>query len=103
VGFEVEPGARHEMVLELVAVLDELDPEKAQTQDDGQDQVPGEGALPADLGRPNGEGHGQAAGDQHRGVDATKDEIQLVAPEGELVGVAPAVEEVRQEDTAIPF
>ena len=54
---------------EFVVVLDALDAEEDGAEDQGGNEEEGDELFLADLGGPDGHGHGEAAADQDDGID----------------------------------
>src|SRR5882762_8828809 len=75
----VEVLAGNEMVVEFLFVLDHLDAEKDGAETQRGDQENADQLLFPDLRGPHSHGHGQAAHDQHDGVEAAELDIERVA------------------------
>jgi hypothetical protein len=96
---QLKCGTRHEMLLELVGVLQDLDPQEHQSQAYGQEQKHHLAAAMAPLRTPHGERHGQAAAQQDRGVDRPKRKVEVAASLGKGGGVTEDIHEEAGEET----
>ena len=96
----LEALARHQVVVELVLVLHRLDPQEHRAQGHGEEQPGDRRPPPAEGGGVHAHGHGQAAADEHRGVDGAQREVQVAAGLHERVEVQVAVDRVGEEQAA---
>lgn len=87
-------------VVQLVGVLDVLVHHEHEAEHEGQHQEGEDVVLLAELGRPDGEGHGDAAGDQGDGVQAAQKDVQVLAADDERVVVFAAIYRIAQEEPA---
>src|SRR5207302_2264924 len=96
----IEIAAGDEMVVEFLLVFDDLDAEEDAAESKRGNQKTGDQRFLADLRGPNGHGHGQAAQDEHGGVDGAEFDVQGVAAYAESGEVFVAVYGVGQEHAA---
>src|SRR5580658_522639 len=97
---EAKIQAGNVMLDKFLVVFDALDAQEYAAENQGQDQKNRQQLFFTDLRGPYGHGHGQAAGDEHDGVDGTEREIDGAAGFTEYVGVRGTVERVSHEHAA---
>src|SRR5205814_8435001 len=90
--FVIKSRAGHQMLLELEIVFREFDAEKNCAEQNGKQQEVNNRLAFAELRAAHGEGHRKAAADQHRRVDRSKPDIQVIARAGERLRVSVSVE-----------
>src|SRR5437867_7653631 len=98
--FVIKSRAGHQMLLELEIVFREFDTEKNCAEQNGKQQEVNNRLASAELRAAHGEGHRKAAADQHRRVDRSKPDIQVIARAGESLRVSVSVERVTREHPA---
>src|SRR5258707_3401278 len=99
-GLKVEIPAGNVMLDVFFVILDALDAKKDATEDQGSDEANRQQVCLAHLGSPDGESHGQAAGDENDGVNGAEPEINGPAGLREDFGVGGAIERVGHEQAA---
>src|SRR5712664_1449352 len=72
---DVECVARNQMVVELLFVFDDLNAKKDSAKSERGDQEKTDELYLADLRGPDRHGHGQAAHNQHHGIEATECQV----------------------------
>ncbi len=87
-------------MLELGAVLDDLDSQKDPSQQDGRQDEANDGLASPGLGCPHGQSHCQAAADENRSVDGPEGDVELMATQGERRSLTRAVNDVGGEQAA---
>ena len=95
---EVEVRPRHEMVDELLVILEDLHAEKDRPEQDRQRQENDQPAAVADLRGMHRERHRHAAADQHRGIERADDVIEVMARLGERPGELHPIDRVGGEE-----
>jgi hypothetical protein len=86
--------------MDVVGVLDRLDPQEGPAEEHRQDEEPDQELLLPDGGAMDGHRHRQAAADQDRGIDRAEREVHVQARVRETARVLPAVDRVREEEAA---
>ena len=96
----VKTAAGNEVVVELLLVFDSFDAKKDGTETERGDQENADQFLFADLGRPDGHGHGQTAHNQHNGVASAQSDVQSIATDTESGAERAAIDGVSEEEAA---
>ncbi len=96
----VKAAAGDEMVVEFLLVFDGLDAKKDGTKSKGGDEENADELLLADLGRPDGHGHGQAAHDKDNGVAGAQFDVKSVAANAEGGAESAPIDGVSEEHAA---
>ena len=96
----VEGLAPHQVLVDLVRVLEVLDHHEAHRTHESEHQADQHGVLLVGLRKAHGHGHGEAAQDQHTGVHTTHERVQVVAGVAEHLGEARAQNRVGHEQAA---
>src|SRR5713101_2093222 len=89
------------MVLFILGVVfDGLDAQEGGSKKQSEDEKKRHQLFLSNLGRPDRHGHGQAAGDQDDGIEASEAQVETLAAFCEDSGVAMAVDRVGEEHAA---
>src|SRR6202521_4627907 len=91
-GLEIEIPAGDVVLDVFVVILDALDAQKDAAEDQRGDEEDRKQLFLAEWGSPDGESHGQAAGDEHDGVNRAEPERDCLAGRAKYVGIGGAVE-----------
>ena len=94
----LEHASGDEVLVPFVAVLDVLDPQEGAAENDRSDEPPrNRVATSIGLRGPDGQRHGQAAGDQHDGVESAPADAEEVRASGEGFDIFVAIHGVGTE------
>ena len=77
-----ESAARHEMLYELRVIFEKLDTEEHRSQNDRQNQEDDQCFPFVGFGAVNCQSHGEAAANQHRRIDSSQYDIEMIARPG---------------------
>ena len=100
VAFEDERRPGHQVLVELVAVLDRLDPEEDRAEHDREDEEHHLRPAPAELRAVHRERHREARADEDGGVEAAEGDVEVMARLRERLRVREAIHGVHEKEPA---
>src|SRR5919108_4738210 len=90
----------HQMLFVLIVVLKRFDRQKYCTQKHRHQQETDQRSVAPELRLMDRQGHGQATAEQHRGVDAAQQQLEMMAPFGEAFIIHDSVSGIAHKQDA---